>query len=236
MIAADSAAGARLEDYPKAAAALAEVAEVAARAAVRIAVEFRKGSGFCACLETATALVAEVGTANVGVCLDMFHYMTGPSKFDDLALLSGGSLAWVQVSDVSGTPREVAGDADRILPGDGDFPVGPVLGAVASLGYDGYVSLEVLNPSLWSIPADHVGQELRALGLLGPRPDPRPARGGRARLTVSTATAIPAPVAVYREEQLFGWWIYALMAVMLAIACYFLSIRHEAEQGPERGP
>ncbi len=170
VIAADSAAGARLEDYPRAAAALAEVAEEAARAGVRIAVEFRKGSGFCACLETATALVAEVGSADVGVCLDLFHYVTGPSKFDDLALLSGGALAWVQVSDVGGTPREVAGDADRILPGDGDFPVGPVLGAVAGLGYDGYVSLEVLNPSLWSIPADHVAElAYRALArTLGP--------------------------------------------------------------------
>jgi hypothetical protein len=47
---------------------------------------------------------------------------------------------------------------------------------------------------------------------------------------VSSATAIPAPVAVYREEQLFGWWWYALMAAMVAIACYFFSIRHEADQ------
>ncbi len=47
---------------------------------------------------------------------------------------------------------------------------------------------------------------------------------------MSTATAIPAPVAVYREEQLFGWWTYALMAVMLAIACFFVSIRHEADR------
>ena len=46
---------------------------------------------------------------------------------------------------------------------------------------------------------------------------------------MSTATAIPAPTAVYREEQLFGWWVYALMAAMIATACYFVSIRHEAD-------
>jgi hypothetical protein len=46
---------------------------------------------------------------------------------------------------------------------------------------------------------------------------------------VSTATAIPAPTAVYREEQLFGWWFYALMAAMVAIACVFLAIRPEAD-------
>lgn len=46
---------------------------------------------------------------------------------------------------------------------------------------------------------------------------------------MSTATAIPGPVAVYREEQLFGWWVYALMALMVAIACVFYAIRPEAD-------
>jgi sugar phosphate isomerase/epimerase len=177
VVAADAAPGAKIDDYPRAAAALAEVAEEAGSAGVRLAVEFRKGSGFCASLETATALVAEVGAANVGVCLDLFHYATGPSKFDDLALLTPGNLAWVQLSDVSGTPREVAGDADRIFPGEGDFPVGPVLDGLASIGYDGYVSLEVLNPSLWAIPADYVADLGRqALGRALARHATAPAR------------------------------------------------------------
>ena len=156
ILAADAAPGARIEDYPRAVAALVEVAEEAAGSGVRIAVEFRKGSGFCAGLETASALVAEAGAANVGVCLDLFHYVTGPSKFEDLGLLSAETLAWVQVCDLSGTPREVAGDADRIFPGEGDFRISPVLDHLATLGYDGCVSLEVLNPGLWSIPADYV--------------------------------------------------------------------------------
>ena len=36
---------------------------------------------------------------------------------------------------------------------------------------------------------------------------------------MSTVTAIPAPTAVYHEEQLFGWWVYALMASIVAIVC-----------------
>lgn len=181
ILAADAAAGARLEDYPRAAAALAEVAKEAAGAAIRIAVEFRKGSGFCASLETATALVAEVGAANVGVCLDLFHYVTGPSKFEDLAMLSTETLAWVQVCDVSGTPREVAGDADRIFPGEGDFRIGPVLDHLAGLGYNGYVSLEVLNPGLWAIPAEYVadlGYQALARTLAGLAKDPARSAGG----------------------------------------------------------
>jgi hypothetical protein len=42
---------------------------------------------------------------------------------------------------------------------------------------------------------------------------------------VSTVSAIPAPTAIYREEQLFGWWIYALMALMVTLAFTFWMVR-----------
>ena len=66
------------------------------------------------------------------------------------------NLAWVQVCDLSGTPRELAGDADRILPGEGDFELGPIFEHLGRIGYDGYVSLEVLNPHLWQVAPDRV--------------------------------------------------------------------------------
>lgn len=34
---------------------------------------------------------------------------------------------------------------------------------------------------------------------------------------MSVATAIHRPVAIFREEQNFGWWVYALLAVMAGI-------------------
>jgi len=34
---------------------------------------------------------------------------------------------------------------------------------------------------------------------------------------VSLATALHPPTAIYREEQNFGWWVYALLAVMLLL-------------------
>ena len=110
----------------------------------------------CDALDTALALIAQCGSNHAGVCLDLFHYYTGPSKFEDLAYLSRDNLAWVQVCDLSGTPRELAGDRDRILPGEGDFQIDPILDHVGRIGYDGHVSLEVLNPQLWQVPADRV--------------------------------------------------------------------------------
>jgi sugar phosphate isomerase/epimerase len=156
IVAADFVAEPRADDYGRAAAALAEAAEAAQPAGVRLALEFQKTARFCASLDTALALIAQANAENVGVCLDMFHYYTGPSKFEDLAYLTPANLAWVQVCDLSGVPRELAGDGDRILPGDGDFQLGPILDQLGAIGYDGYVSLEVLNPGLWQIPADRV--------------------------------------------------------------------------------
>lgn len=77
----------RGDDFPRAAAALAEAAELALSAGVRIALEFQRSSSFCACLETAVAVIEQSGTSNAGVCLDVFHYYTGPSKLEDLASL-----------------------------------------------------------------------------------------------------------------------------------------------------
>jgi 2-keto-myo-inositol isomerase len=178
VVVADFAVEPASEDYGRASAALAEAAEVARPFGVRLALEFQKTAKFCASLDTTLALIAQAGAEGVGVCLDLFHYYTGPSKFEDLAYLSPENLAWVQVCDLSGTPRELAGDADRILPGDGDFQIGPILDHLERIGYDGYVSLEVLNPQLWRIPADHVADVgLRALRrVLGDRRRPDDAR------------------------------------------------------------
>ena len=50
-------------------------------------------------------------------------------------------------------PRELAGDSDRVLPGDGDFRLQPILDRVKAIGYDGWISLELMNPTLWRTPA-----------------------------------------------------------------------------------
>jgi sugar phosphate isomerase/epimerase len=144
------------EDYGRAVASLVEAAGLAAGSGVTLAIEFQKNARFCASLDTTLALIAQAGATNLGVCLDLFHYYTGPSKFEDLGYLSPENLAWVQICDLSGTPRELAGDSDRILPGEGDFQLGPIFEHLAAIGYAGGVSLEVMNPQLWSIPVGHV--------------------------------------------------------------------------------
>jgi 2-keto-myo-inositol isomerase len=172
-----------IEDYARAAAGLGEAAGLASSFGVKIALEFQKASPLCSCLETALALIAQSGSTNAGVCFDVFHYYTGPSKFEDLAYLTPRNLAWVQMCDVSGTPRELAGDGDRILPGEGDFQLEPIIDHFRRIGYDGYISLEVLNPHLWQVAPDRVadlGHQalLRVLGQRPSPPQPSEAQGG----------------------------------------------------------
>jgi 2-keto-myo-inositol isomerase len=171
IVAADTASAIQPDDYGLAVANLARAATEAAPLGIRLALEPQKQSGLLASLDTALALVAQAGASNLGVCLDLFHFYTGPSKFEDLAYLSVENLAWVQLCDLAGVPREMAGDADRILPGEGDFQLDPILDQLARIGYNGGVSLEVLNPQLWAAPVDFLADTgLRAvLRVLGNR-------------------------------------------------------------------
>jgi sugar phosphate isomerase/epimerase len=154
-------------DFERAIVSLKQAAQWAAGFGVRLALEFRGGDVFCSCLETALMLVEHCREPNVGANLDVFHYYKGPSKPEDLERLTKQNLAFVQVCDVAGVPRELMTDSDRILPGEGDFRLEPIIARLREIGYDGYVSLELMNPTLWQAsPAQVAEVGLSALNRL----------------------------------------------------------------------
>ncbi|MCS6975944.1 MAG: sugar phosphate isomerase/epimerase [Gemmatales bacterium] len=156
ILAADFADKADLAYLDRACKSLQQVAQLAAAYDVRLALEFHTKARWCSSLETAIALVEACRQPNLGICLDVFHFHAGPSKLHDLGLLTPEQLFHVQVCDVSGTLREFAQDADRILPGDGDLPLHPILERLRQISYTGWVSVEVFNPTLWQINAVQV--------------------------------------------------------------------------------
>ena len=158
LVIADFAGKLEDTDLGRAIVSLTQAAQWAAGFGVRLALEFRSSASFCTSLDTALAFVAQCGEPNVGINLDLFHYYTGPSKFDDLNLLVPANLAFVQVCDLAGVPRELATDSDRVLPGDGDFQITPILERLGSVGYEGYVSLELMNQTLWKTKATQVAE------------------------------------------------------------------------------
>lgn len=146
---------------------LKQAGRLAAARNIRLAVEFQSRQPFLNNVETAASFVASVEEPNVGLCLDLFHYYAGPSKFEDLAYLSQANLFHVQVCDVMARPRELMSDTERIIPGDGDFQLGPIIEQLRRIGYEGHVSLELMNPQFWPISPRQVGEiGLTALRML----------------------------------------------------------------------
>jgi 2-keto-myo-inositol isomerase len=165
LVAADYAPKVDARAWQRAVVSLKQAGQWAAAFDVRLAFEFRGTDAFCTSLDTALGLVDAAGEPNIGVCLDVFHYYKGPSKADDLAGLTRENLAFVQISDVAGVPRELMTDADRVMPGDGEFRYDAVFAALKRIGYDGPVSLELMNPVLWGMKPTQVAE----LGLMALR-------------------------------------------------------------------
>jgi 2-keto-myo-inositol isomerase len=132
---------------------LTQVTQEAGQRGLRAALEFQSDSAFGNNLQTAAALVGEVGSPHLGLCLDAFHWHVGPSKTEDLSCLTAENLFHVQLCDLADTPRELARDGQRILPGDGDMPLAPLIEHLKRINYDGCVSIELMNPQLWQVPA-----------------------------------------------------------------------------------
>ncbi len=125
---------------------------------IRLGLEFRTRDPFCSCLETALSLVEACGEKNVGVVLDLFHFMNGPSKFSDLYQGDVNKIYLVQVCDMSSMPREFSRDSDRILPGDGNYPITELMQSLKDTGYQNWVSLELFNPVLAQMKASQVAE------------------------------------------------------------------------------
>lgn len=146
------------QDLSRLSMSLSEAAARAADAGVRLALEFDARASFPNNLQSAMAVVEDVGHPSLGICLDWFHFSVGPSKPLDLSLLSRETLAHVQLSDTADVPREMATDADRILPGEGSSPPDALLQRLAEIGYAGAVGVELQNPRLWRVPPRQFGE------------------------------------------------------------------------------
>jgi 2-keto-myo-inositol isomerase len=146
------------EDIDRVQTALSQSAELASAFDVRLALEFRSSTRWCASLPTAAALVGSINSPHLGLCLDLFHYYTGPSKYEDLGYLTNKNLFAVQLCDLSGVARELASDADRILPGEGDFLLEPIISHLKQIGYEGYVTVELMNPEIWKMKPTQVSE------------------------------------------------------------------------------
>jgi len=148
-------------DYTHATDRLREVADLAASFGVKIALEFVAGFPFIGTLDTALRLVRQAEHGNLGVLFDFFHFYTGRSKMAHLAGLRERDVVICHLNDARDRPREALTDADRVMPGEGKFPIAEIVAGLEAGGFDGYYSLELFNPTLWSQPPHEVARLAR---------------------------------------------------------------------------
>jgi len=146
------------QDFDRLMMSLEQAAERATTYGVRVALEFQANAKLPNNLQTAASLIAQINHPLLGLCLDAFHYHTGPSKPEDLHHLTGDNLFHVQLCDLAGTAREMATDSDRVLPGDGDIALTPLVQRLREINYAGYVSVELMNPQIWQISPRSFGE------------------------------------------------------------------------------
>jgi sugar phosphate isomerase/epimerase len=98
-----------------------------------------------------TVIVAiESGHPQACVLPDVYHIYKGGSEFTGLNLLSRTAIRVFHLNDYPATPpRADIKDSDRVYPGDGVAPLGEVFSALDAVGFDGYLSIELFNPTYW---------------------------------------------------------------------------------------
>jgi sugar phosphate isomerase/epimerase len=96
-------------------------------------------------------VASHVGLDRVKVLLDVWHHFRGPDEWADLDAVPGEAVAYLQFSDA----LPVIGDdvmaetlARRVFPGEGEFDLDAWCAHVRAKGFDGVVSVEVLNDEL----------------------------------------------------------------------------------------
>ena len=136
-------------DLTRGVASIREVAEIAARHGVRLALEFNALCDYWNTLARVRDLVRRAGHPGCGLLVDTYHLGKSgapPEALDDLEL---EEIAYVQYSDVPRHP-EPGVNTDRLPPGQGTVRIREMFDRFAKKGYAGYLSYEAPNPAAWS--------------------------------------------------------------------------------------
>ena len=112
-------------------------------------------------IDQALEIVEATGSERIGICLDVWNVW----QQADLGVAierAGPRIFALQISDWR-TPRSFA---DRLVPGDGDIPLGRLLHRISDTGYRGACAVEIFSEnvpdSLWSGDLEAVLHRSRA--------------------------------------------------------------------------
>lgn len=86
--------------------------------------------------------------SNLPLVLDTFHLAASQTTAGDIQQMGVGEIGLVHLSDalVGDRPISKVTDSDRVLSGEGHLPLTDYLRALAAIGYEGPISVEVFHP------------------------------------------------------------------------------------------
>jgi len=128
------------------------VADYAAQKGARIALEpiNRYQSNFVNNGEQAVALIRQVGMSNVGIQMDVFHMNIEDASFREAFVSAKAYITYVHVAD-----------SNRLAPGWGHLPFDEVFAILYEIGYDGYLTAEILPKPEPDLAARQAAEFLR---------------------------------------------------------------------------
>ena len=101
-------------------------------------------------------LIADVGTGNLGVLFDAFHWYTSHGTAADFAQIHNADIVHVHVNDGrAGRSADEQLDLERALPGETDLiDIATFLKGLVSIAYDGGVAVEPFSPAVNALPPE----------------------------------------------------------------------------------
>ncbi len=130
--------------------------------------EFWGASPYLFHLGQAAMVCAVANDPDVHILADVFHLFRGGSGFESLNMFRGNVIEILHMNDYpSDIPREQQDDSDRVYPGDGAAPMKQILSALASMGGEKVLSVELFNREYWKqdpgVVAQTALQKMKAL-------------------------------------------------------------------------
>lgn len=173
-----------LENFRRHTDRLREIASILKDHGARLGLEYvgpatsrlRRRYGFVHTLAEVRELIAAIGTGNVGVVLDSWHWYTARDTEAELLALTARDVVSVDLNDApAGIPIEQQVDNRRELPSaTGVIDLKVFLGALVRMDYDGPVRAEPFNQALNDLDneaacAATIAAMKKAFALVAPR-------------------------------------------------------------------
>ncbi len=133
--------------------------EIGDESGVTPVLEFWGPSRTLSRLSEAVYVAIEADHPKASILADVYHMYKGASGHNGIRLLSAHALPVIHLNDYpTNLSRDKITDADRVFPGDGGAPLREIFRDLRSIGFGGFLSLELFNRDYWSRDAVEVAR------------------------------------------------------------------------------